>query len=164
MLAVPTCLFPPPTAFFLTLLQVLGHGSSHLFGQKTLRKKNDTEKRPHEGGGGDPGASLQPETCLPLRCTQTQGFPAGVSPRQSSGSRVHLVTCVISRGSVRIFPTHRMSGSSKPSASQPRKEMEVSFFFSLHVSLPLPSAGELNVLTLEERREPGAGSNAISPR
>lgn len=52
-----------------------------------------------------------------------------------------------------------MIGSSKPSASQPGKEMEVSFFA---VSLsPLPFAGELNVLTLEGLREAGAGSNAI---
>lgn len=72
-----------------------------------------------------------------------------------------LETCIISRGSVLIFPAYQMSDSSKPSGSQPGKEMEVSFF---SVCLPLLFAGELNVLTLEVLREAGAGSNAILPR
>lgn len=111
-------------------------------------------------GGGDPEVSLP---LLPLRSTQTQGFPPGISPGPSSGPRVHSVTCIISKGSVLILSTYKMSGSSKPSASQPRQEMEVSLF-AVSLSPALPFAGELNVFILEGPREAGTDSNTILPR
>ena len=65
-----------------------------------------------------------------------------------------LETPIISRGSVLIFPTYKMSGSRIPARE----------IFCLVSLLPLPSAGEPNVLTLEGLREAGAGANAILSR
>lgn len=103
------------------------------------------------------------ETRLPFPCTQTQGFPTGVSPRQSSGSRVHFSDlCNFQRISINL--PHPQDEWQLEAKCFPAKERNGSFlFFPLHVSLPLPSAGELNVLALEELREPGAGANAVLP-
>lgn len=120
-----------------------------------------TPRKEHmRGGGGHPGVSLLPETHLSSSIAlKPRAFLLVSLLSKALTQGFILETSIISRGSVLIFSTYKMIGSSKPSASQPGKEMEVSFFA---VSLsPLPFAGELNVLTLEGLREAGAGSNAI---
>lgn len=92
--------------------------SIHLFGQKTCRKKND------------PRVFLLPENCLssPPITVKSRALLLMSLLGKALAQGFILETAIISRGSVLIFPTYKMSDSLKPSTSQPGKKMEVSFF------------------------------------
>ncbi|KAF6280939.1 hypothetical protein mRhiFer1_009318 [Rhinolophus ferrumequinum] len=122
-----------------------------------------TPKKEHTGqGDGDPGSLSCLRSAFPFYCTPTQGFPTGVSPWQSSGPRVHF-SDLYNFQRISINLPHPRDEWQLEAKCFPAKARNESFPFFLCVSLPLPFAGELNVLSLEGLREAGAGSNAILP-
>lgn len=95
---------------------------------------------------------------IPAPCTQTLGFSTSLSPWHTFCPRVHFRDSYnLQRISINL--PHLQDEWQLEAKCFPAREI----FCSVSL-LPLPSAGEPNVLTLEGLREAGAGANAILSR